>query len=124
MDQQLIGYFGARHEESYHQAYRETLTQAVASARVDDPEGLDLALEVGEQVDDRDVLWNLGNACLQLGADQAQQQFYGYAPARAREAGFVTTTRRRRNGRGGPPRRGDDPVVPLLSAARCRAGGR
>jgi DNA-binding CsgD family transcriptional regulator len=53
-------------------------------------EALDLALEVGEQVDDRDVLWNLANAALQLGADQAQQHFYGYALSRAREAGAVT----------------------------------
>ncbi|WP_041369665.1 helix-turn-helix transcriptional regulator [Nakamurella multipartita] len=51
---------------------------------------LDLALEVGEQVDDRDLLWNLGNAALQLGDDQAQQRFYGYALSRAREAGAVT----------------------------------
>ena len=34
---------------------------------------------IGEQVDDRDVLWNLGNAALQLGDDDAQQHFYGYA---------------------------------------------
>ena len=53
-------------------------------------EALDLALEVGERVDDRDVLWNLANAALQLGADQAQQHFYGYALSRAREAGAVT----------------------------------
>ena len=39
------------------------------------------------QVDDRDVLWNLANAALQLGDDQAQQHFYGYALSRAREAG-------------------------------------
>jgi DNA-binding CsgD family transcriptional regulator len=51
---------------------------------------LDLALAVGEQVDDRDVLWNLGNAALQLGDDAAQQHFYGYALSRAREAGAVT----------------------------------
>ncbi|WP_426562417.1 helix-turn-helix transcriptional regulator [Angustibacter sp. McL0619] len=51
---------------------------------------LDRALELGEQVDDRDVLWNLANAALQLGADEAQQHFYGYALARAREAGAVT----------------------------------
>ena len=50
---------------------------------------LDPALEVGEDVDDRDVLWNLANAALQLGADQAQQHFYGYALSRAREAGAV-----------------------------------
>jgi DNA-binding CsgD family transcriptional regulator/tetratricopeptide (TPR) repeat protein len=51
---------------------------------------LDLALAVGEQVDDRDVLWNLGNAALQLGDDAAQQHFYGYALSRAREAVAVT----------------------------------
>lgn len=51
---------------------------------------LDRALQIGNQVDDRDVLWNLGNAALQLGDDQAQQRFYGYALARAREAGAVT----------------------------------
>jgi DNA-binding CsgD family transcriptional regulator/tetratricopeptide (TPR) repeat protein len=50
----------------------------------------DPALRTGEQVDDRDVLWNLGNAALQLGDDDAQQRFYGYALARAREAGAVT----------------------------------
>ena len=44
----------------------------------------------GEEVDDRDVLWNLGNAALQLGDDEAQQHFYGYALSRAREAGAVT----------------------------------
>ena len=36
------------------------------------------------------MLWNLGNAALQLGDDDAQQRFYGYALARAREAGAVT----------------------------------
>lgn len=51
---------------------------------------LDRALELGDRVDDRDVLWNLANAALQLGADQAQQHFYGYALSRAREAGAVT----------------------------------
>ena len=51
---------------------------------------LDRALELGEKVDDRDVLWNLANAALQLGDDQAQQRFYGYALSRAREAGAVT----------------------------------
>ena len=53
-------------------------------------EALDVALEIGEQVDDRDVLWNLGNAALQLGHDAAQQHFYSYALSRAREAGAVT----------------------------------
>ncbi|HYO41159.1 MAG TPA: AAA family ATPase [Nocardioidaceae bacterium] len=51
---------------------------------------LDRALELGHQVDDRDVLWNLANAALQLGDDRAQQHFYGYALSRAREAGAVT----------------------------------
>jgi len=51
---------------------------------------LGAALELGEQIDDRDILWNLGNAALQLGADDAQQHFYGYALSRAREAGAVT----------------------------------
>jgi DNA-binding CsgD family transcriptional regulator len=51
---------------------------------------LDRALGLGDIVDDRDVLWNLANAALQLGDDQAQQQFYGYALSRAREAGAVT----------------------------------
>jgi DNA-binding CsgD family transcriptional regulator len=53
-------------------------------------EALDVALRIGEQVDDRDVLWNLGNAALQLGDDEAQQNFYSYALSRAREAGAVT----------------------------------
>lgn len=53
-------------------------------------EALDIALDVGEDVDDRDVLWNLGNAALQLGDDRRQQQFYSYALARARESGAVT----------------------------------
>lgn len=48
------------------------------------------ALEAGEHVDDRDVLWNLANAALQLGADEAQQHFYALAHSRAREAGAVT----------------------------------
>jgi DNA-binding CsgD family transcriptional regulator len=51
---------------------------------------LDRALELGDRVDDRDVLWNLANAALQLGDDRAQQHFYIHALARAREAGAVT----------------------------------
>ena len=51
---------------------------------------LDQALLTGEDVDDRDLLWNLGNAALQLGDDDAQQHFYSYALSRAREAGAVT----------------------------------
>jgi DNA-binding CsgD family transcriptional regulator len=41
-------------------------------------------------VGDREVLWNLGNAALQLGADDAQRHFYDLALSRAREAGAVT----------------------------------
>ena len=41
-------------------------------------------------MDDRDLLWNLGNAALQLGDDDAQLRFYSYALSRAREAGAVT----------------------------------
>jgi DNA-binding CsgD family transcriptional regulator len=51
---------------------------------------LDLALAAGEDLDERDVLWNLGNAALQLGDDDGQQRFYAYALARAREAGAAT----------------------------------
>ena len=57
------------------------------SAAVD---ALDLALRTGEEVDDRDLLWNLGNAALQLGDDEAHQHFYSYALSRAREAGAAT----------------------------------
>ena len=71
---------------------KQLLTTAthVAEGLVGRRRALDLALRTGEQVDDRDVLWNLGNAALQLGDDDAQQRFYGYALARAREAGAVT----------------------------------
>jgi DNA-binding CsgD family transcriptional regulator len=51
---------------------------------------LDEALLTGQDVDDRDVLWNLGNSALQLGDDAGQQQFYSYALSRAREVGAVT----------------------------------
>ncbi len=53
-------------------------------------EALDLAFELGETVDDRDVLWNLGNTALQVGDDPRQHQFYSYALSRAREGGAVT----------------------------------
>jgi DNA-binding CsgD family transcriptional regulator/tetratricopeptide (TPR) repeat protein len=53
-------------------------------------DALDLALDVGQHVDDRDVLWNLGNAALQLGDDAPQQRFYSFALSRAREAGAAT----------------------------------
>jgi DNA-binding CsgD family transcriptional regulator/tetratricopeptide (TPR) repeat protein len=66
------------------------MTQVAEGAWSAATAALDRALALGEQVDDRDVLWNLGNAALQLGADRAQQHFYGYALSRAREAGAVT----------------------------------
>ena len=53
-------------------------------------EALNLALEIGAEVDDREVLWNLGNAALQLGDDTAQLHLYALALARARDAGAVT----------------------------------
>lgn len=53
-------------------------------------DALDDAFAIGESVDDRDVLWNLGNAALQLGDDDRQQQFYSFALSRAREAGAAT----------------------------------
>lgn len=53
-------------------------------------EVLDQALLAGDEVDDREVLWNLGNAALQLGDDDAQLRYYSYALSRAREAGAVT----------------------------------
>ena len=53
-------------------------------------DALDVALEIGEDVDDRDVLWNLGNAALQLGDDGSQQRFYSHALSRARAAGAAT----------------------------------
>ncbi|WP_210429042.1 helix-turn-helix transcriptional regulator [Nocardioides eburneiflavus] len=53
-------------------------------------DALDLAFDLGEHVDDRDVLWNLGNAALQLGNDDGQCRFYSHALSRARESGAVT----------------------------------
>ncbi len=53
-------------------------------------DALDVALEIGEDVDDRDVLWNLGNAALQLGDDGSQRRFYSHALSRARAAGAAT----------------------------------
>ena len=53
-------------------------------------EALALAIDLGEDVDDRDVLWNLGNAALQLGDDEGQRRFYSHALSRARESGAVT----------------------------------
>ena len=53
-------------------------------------ESLTFALQLGEDVDDRDVLWNLGNVALQLGHDDGQRRYYSYALSRARESGAVT----------------------------------
>ena len=53
-------------------------------------EALDRALLISEDVDDREVLWNLGNAALQLGDDQAQLHCYSRALADARASGAVT----------------------------------
>ena len=66
------------------------MTWTAESRWAEATEALDRALAIGEDVDDRDVLWNLGNAALQLGDDRGQQQFYSYALSRAREAGAVT----------------------------------
>jgi DNA-binding CsgD family transcriptional regulator len=53
-------------------------------------DALDQACAIGEEVDDREVLWNLGNAALQLGDDAAQLHFYTLALSRARDAGAAT----------------------------------
>jgi DNA-binding CsgD family transcriptional regulator/tetratricopeptide (TPR) repeat protein len=66
------------------------MTLTAESRWAEASEALDRALTIGEDVDDRDVLWNLGNAALQLGDDRRHQQFYSYALSRAREAGAVT----------------------------------
>ena len=53
-------------------------------------DALHRAVEIAADVDDREILWNLGNAALQLGDDQSQARTYSLALARAREAGAVT----------------------------------
>lgn len=53
-------------------------------------EALDRAAAIGLEVADREALWNIGNAALQLGADQTHRQFYSLALSRAREAGAIT----------------------------------
>ncbi len=53
-------------------------------------DALAAATALGDEVDDREILWNLGNCALQLGDDDAQGRFYGLALSRAREAGAVT----------------------------------
>jgi DNA-binding CsgD family transcriptional regulator len=80
-------------EEPRTRCLKQLLTSMTAAAEgrwTDAVAALDEALATGEDVDDRDVLWNLGNGALQLGDDAAQLRFYGYALSRAREAGAVT----------------------------------
>lgn len=48
------------------------------------------AVDMAAEVDDREMLWNMGNAALQLGDDRLHRRCYGLALARAREAGAVT----------------------------------
>ena len=84
---------GAAAAEPRTRCLHQLLTAMTASADGDWAEavaGLDDALAAGAEVDDRDLLWNLGNGALQLGDDEAQRRFYGYALSRAREAGAVT----------------------------------
>lgn len=65
-------------------------TRVAEAGAVGAVEASGLAFELGEGVDDRDVLWNLGNIALQLGDDARQLQFYSFALSRAREAGAAT----------------------------------
>ena len=50
---------------------------------------LDQGLALADQVDDLDVLGNLGNAALQLGDDESQRRCYDLMLSRAREHGAV-----------------------------------
>lgn len=68
----------------------EATTLVAEAGGVGAVEAADRAFELGEDVDDRDVLWNLGNCALQLGDDARQLQFYSFALSRAREAGAAT----------------------------------
>jgi DNA-binding CsgD family transcriptional regulator len=80
-------------DEPRTRCLKQLLTSMTAAAEgqwTDAVTALDEALATGEVVDDRDVLWNLGNGALQLGDDAGQLRFYGYALSRAREAGAVT----------------------------------
>jgi DNA-binding CsgD family transcriptional regulator len=54
-------------------------------------EALDRAMAIGEEIHDREVLWNLGNAALQLGDDKAQMRSYSRALADARASGAITS---------------------------------
>ncbi|MFN8192739.1 MAG: AAA family ATPase [Nocardioidaceae bacterium] len=53
-------------------------------------EALTAAAAIGTDVDDREVLWNIGNGALHLGDDDVQAQFYALALSRARDTGAVT----------------------------------
>ena len=50
---------------------------------------LDAACDIGDLVEDPDVLANLANAALQLGDDAASRHYYGVVLSRAREGGAV-----------------------------------
>lgn len=51
---------------------------------------LSVAATIGADVDDREVLWNVGNCALHLGNDDVQARFYSLALSRARDAYAVT----------------------------------
>ncbi len=53
-------------------------------------QALTSAAAIGTDVDDREVLWNVGNCALHLGNDDVQLQYYSLALSRARDAGAVT----------------------------------
>lgn len=72
------------------QAMLTSMTEVADDRWAEAVEALDLAFALGADVDDRDVLWNLGNAALQVGNDDEQRRFYSHALSRARESGAVT----------------------------------
>jgi DNA-binding CsgD family transcriptional regulator len=72
------------------QAVLTSMTEVADDKWAEAVEALDLAFDFGADVDDRDVLWNLGNAALQVGNDDEQRRFYSHALSRARESGAVT----------------------------------
>ena len=67
-----------------------SMTEAAEARWAAAVDALALAFDLGDDVDDRDVLWNLANAALQLGDDEGQRRFYSHALSRARESGAVT----------------------------------
>jgi DNA-binding CsgD family transcriptional regulator len=66
------------------------MTLAADERWPDAVKALDRAPRIAEDVDDREVLWNLGNAALLLGDDPAQRWCFSRALADARAAGAVT----------------------------------